>query len=609
MIDELDAKRIEEILGESGWENPLPSPEDRKGWGSLLGKPTLSSLLEEHEKRLGVLGEGQIVQIPLSLYLNYERTGSRAPHDGIMATRRSRLMTLVFAELAEGGGEYLDPIMDHIWAICEESSWVIPAHARSLPVYSDIEYIDLVSAGTALTFGETLWMLGTRLDAHEPGVRSRMEYELGRRCWDPYLAGHDLYWRFPRENERVNNWNAVCNCGVVGSAILALDDDTKLARMIEICLRSLNYYLASFDPDGGSDEGPSYWAYGFSNYVWLSYLLETRTAGVISLMDAEEVRGIALFPQRVTLNGNSVVNFSDCGARASFPPSLLFYLASRLQIPEVEAFAAYQYRLGLSGYGRYLSRELVWMPDVIPERDWVPDKHIFYPGQQWMVSRVDPGNPGSLILAAKGGNNGENHNQNDVGAFIVHLGGESLVADLGRGTYTREYFGPKRYDILVNSSRGHNVPLVNDVVQSQGSEFCASVIDHSTSPSGDLLEIEISGAYPSEAGLTSLVRRLSLSRDGVGSIILDDKIAFRDDGNSYRCPLYTWNEIEERPGTIEISGEGGRLAIDYPDDVANAVVDQLDLQDGNFGKPVNRITFEIEVPGKSLNFSMVMKPI
>jgi hypothetical protein len=249
------------------------------------------------------------------------------------------------------------------------------------------------------------------------------------------------------------------------------------------------------------------------------------------------------------------------------------------------------------------------MPNRIPERDWVPEKHVFYPGQQWMVSRVDPGNPDSLMLAAKGGNNDENHNQNDVGAFIVHLGGESLVADLGRGTYTRDYFGPGRYDILVNSSRGHNVPLVNGVVQPQGAEFAAEVISHSSSPSGDSLEIEISKAYPPEAGLKSLIRTVSLSRDGEGSIQMLDRASFLGDGNRYQLPLYTWNEVEESSGKIVIKGEKSGLTIDYPVDISSVEIDQIDLRDGNFGKPVNRILFDIEIRESDLEFSTVMRPV
>jgi hypothetical protein len=226
-----------------------------------------------------------------------------------------------------------------------------------------------------------------------------------------------------------------------------------------------------------------------------------------------------------------------------------------------------------------------------------------------MVSRVDPGNPDSLMLAVKGGNNGENHNQNDVGAFIVHLGGESLVADLGRGTYTRDYFGPGRYDILVNSSRGHNVPLVNGVVQSQGVEFGAEVISHSSTPSGDFLELEISGAYPPEAGLTSLTRRVSLSRDGVGSISLEDEVVFGGDGNRYQCPMYTWNEVEVGSGKIEIFGERVKLTIDFPDGSTRATVDQIELRDANFGKPVNRVLFGIETRNDNLKLSSIMRPV
>ena len=64
-------------------------------------------------------------------------------------------------------------------------------------------------------------------------------------------------------------------------------------------------------------------------------------------------------------------------------------------------------------------------------------------------------------MAAKGGNNGESHNHNDVGSFLYLAGDEMLLTDLGAGEYTRDYFGEKRYDILCNHSFGHSVPVID----------------------------------------------------------------------------------------------------------------------------------------------------
>lgn len=55
-------------------------------------------------------------------------------------------------------------------------------------------------------------------------------------------------------------------------------------------------------------------------------------------------------------------------------------------------------------------------------------------------------------MAAKGGNNGEPHNHNDVGSFFYLVGDEMLLTDLGAGEYTKEYFHEGRYRILCNNS-------------------------------------------------------------------------------------------------------------------------------------------------------------
>ena len=71
-------------------------------------------------------------------------------------------MRLIVGEFTFDNGEYTDALIDMIWAICEETSWKLPAHNnhgrttastekdRQLPFEyeDDIFFIDLFSAQT-----------------------------------------------------------------------------------------------------------------------------------------------------------------------------------------------------------------------------------------------------------------------------------------------------------------------------------------------------------------------------------------------------------------------------------------------------------------------------
>ncbi|MFR6332585.1 MAG: hypothetical protein ACLUOI_29915 [Eisenbergiella sp.] len=76
-------------------------------------------------------------------------------------------------------------------------------------------------------------------------------------------------------------------------------------------------------------------------------------------------------------------------------------------------------------------------------------------------------------MAAKGGNNGESHNHNDV-KLPASGGDEMLLTDLGAGEYTRDYFSEKRYEILCNHSFGHSVPVIDGKGQKEGTEYACS---------------------------------------------------------------------------------------------------------------------------------------
>ena len=150
------------------------------------------------------------------------------------------------------------------------------------------------------------------------------------------------------------------------------------------------------------------------------------------------------------------------------------------------------------------------------------------------------------------------HNQNDVGNFVVHFNGETLIPDVGRGRYTRAYFGPQRYSFFVNSSRGHSVPRPNGQEQLPGEQYAAALLDHRSDASGDSMTIELKGAYPPEADLATLKRTVALHRDAPrGWVEVVDTVGFATQPGQCESVITTFVPVEIGPSAAIIRGEKG----------------------------------------------------
>lgn len=483
---------------------------------------------------------------------------------------------------------------------------MLPAHQ---PYLSDMERptIDLGVAGTAIILAELDLLLGRELD---PALARRIRFEANWRCFKPYLERHDHWWLYNTHARSVNNWTAVCNAGVVGAALYLEPDLARTAEMIARAARSLDDYLETFDADGGSTEGPGYWSYGFGNYVLFGHLIEQRTEGRLAFLGDEQIRNIAQFPLRTVLSDNLYVNFSDCDRHVKLITALLAFLGQRFDLPGLLALARTQAPNHREQELTWRLRSLFWRVPDGPAEPFVPNRHDWYGGMMWMLARYDPADPNALVLAAKGGHNGEMHNQNDVGNIIVHVDGESLIADVGRGRYTRQYFGPQRYEHFVNSSAGHSVPVPNGQLQLPGKEHGATLLDHRADQQHDLLSIDLAGAYPPEARLESLTRTVTLHRAAPrGRVELIDTVRFTGGPGTLDSVLTTFGPVEVGPESLSIRGERGALRVAYDPAVVAAqveVVKDVDIAEGP--ADVNRIVFSLHQPAQEATIRLVIEP-
>ncbi|HYH10815.1 MAG TPA: heparinase II/III family protein, partial [Thermomicrobiales bacterium] len=263
------------------------------------------------------------------------------------------------------------------------------------------------------------------------------------------------------------------------------------------------------------------------------------------------------------------------------------------------------------GETQWQLRRLFWRDPETRNQPFRPARHDWIDGLEWMIARQDPSDHEALVLAAKGGHNSENHNQNDVGNIIVHVRGESVIADPGAGRYTAEYFGPTRYEHFVNSSRGHSVPVVNGQEQGVGARYVATVLEHREDDLADVLALELKDAYPDEADLASLRRTITLHRDAPGgAVTLDDHVRFATKPGSMESVLISFGRVELLPGVVELRGDRGALRVTYDADAVVArheVVRDVPFKVGE--SDVQRVVFALREPVAEGSVSLRIEPM
>ncbi len=586
--------------------HPFPTYQNRETWERLKNDPRLKDSFNAVVAAARDMIGKDIPFARASVYLDFQRSGQRRAYERILGQRSAYLNTFALAECLEGKGEFLDPLMDAIWSFCEESDWCMPAHTEGL---ADMEkpHIDLGASNRGAEMGEILNVFG---DALPEAVQKRIRYEVNRRIIEPYLT-RDFSWM-----KRGSNWNAVCNGNVLRAALYLERDRERLAQVVQRAQNGLTFFLAGFGENGGTAEGIGYWNYGFSRYIYAAYLLDRYTEGKLDLFTPPIVKEIAQFPARIEMSVGKYPAFSDGGESNACPVGMMCLLANKLNLPPLRDFAAARMPEkfdpgSLSGlfYG-FLIADLP-QPDAAAF-GW--NEFNFLRGVQWMISRNDASNPNSLVLAAKGGRNDEPHNHNDVGNFIVHLHGESLIAELGAPVYDRDFFRDKRYTYLAARSYGHSLPVVNGFEQRAG-DFSAKNVKAEHTPKKDTLQSDIVNAYPEEANLQSLIRQVSLVRGGQGKIELIDTASFRVVPQSYESALITFGNVDlPQPGIVRIQGEKAGLQIEYDSQCWNVDVEELSSAEAHLRVAdrypvVRRIAVRCKEPKMEITLKVTVVPL
>ena len=414
---------------------------DRAAWGLIAAGPAAEAVI----RRAEALVASPAAPLSDELFLDYSRTGASGRWEAAVVRRRTSIGPFVLAECLEDRGRFVPAVEELVRAICDARTWVMPAHDTGLTNYYGREIsIDLAASDMACQLAHVDYVLGGRLSAE---TRRLLRENVRRRVLDPYLAM--VTGERPRAwwMEERNNWNAVCLSGVTGAALAMAGPRAERALVVAAAEDYVRNYVSGFTQDGFCAEGLSYWNYGFGHFVLLAEEVRQATGGGVDLMALPKMRAVAQFAPKMEIVNGVYPAFADCPLGTRPDPRLLHYLDRRfaLGLPGGETGDAGQPEGHLPEALMYTFPNAASLAPAPPPGEG-PGLRSWFPDAVALVCRPAAGTRGGFGVAIMGSNNGESHNHNDVGSFVVVVGSRAVLMDPGREVYTSRTFGPQRYE-------------------------------------------------------------------------------------------------------------------------------------------------------------------
>ncbi len=611
------------LIPQAQW-TPFPKTSDRAAW-ARADAATMKAILT----RANTLINYTWPSIPATKSLLIERTGNRSEYQAIANEKRSALAALLLAEIYENKGRFIDPIINGVWSVCEESFWGASAHLPQTKEYSGLmdvsqPFVELFSAETGTLLAWVDYFVGDKLDAVSPQIRKRIYYETNYRLLEPLMTKKHGWMAKNANGRPPNNWNPWICSNWLNIVLLLEKDDTKRTAAVAKLLTVLDEFVNPYPQDGGCDEGPGYWgAAAASLYDNVSMLNLASNNAFQYVYEDEKIRNMGRFIYRAQIGPEYFVNFADASPTPGMSADMIYRFGKDIKDTAMVKFGAY-YRKPAGGnpgnyhffrnfYSLFMQEEFQNAPQALPlpASVWLPDIQV-------MIARDKQGSTDGLFVAAKGGHNDESHNHNDIGNYVVYYYGLPLLIDVGSGTYTRKTFSSKRYDIWYNCSQYHNTPSVNGINQSPGAAFKATNVAYKEDKAFAELSLDIAKSYPEKAGINSWQRSIRLNRGR--NVEVKDIIALSKADSLVENLMTCYPAAITTPGELVIhyapkQGTPKDFVIRYNPKQLGVAIEKIPLTADEdkgvldrWGDNIYRITFKVITPKTKDKINFVIAP-
>jgi len=481
------------------------------------------------------LNADQVLQKP---FLERIKIGKRLLSVSREMLYRINMLGMVY--YIEKDPKILERIDGEVKAVCQFSDWN-PSH-----------YLDVGEMSMAIAFALD-WTTGDLPESTielalnaliEKGIKPSYNKESRSNTW--WINGN-------------NNWNQVCNGGMIAASIAIAERDPELAATtIRRSIDGFPHALDEYGPDGVYPEGSTYWGYGTVFSVVTNAMLESAFGTDFGLGNYPAFKESAIF--RVLMNTPSgwYYNFADCGDKrsengditlawfASKSGDELFFERNRLLRSPSEIGKLRR----LDGAG------LVWLAQY--EKKLYSDLPSAWKGEGSNPVAVFTGgssDPYGYYFGGKGGSGTVNHGNMDAGSFIFELNGVRWVFDPGNQNYNdleKEGFDlwnksqdSERWTLLNKGNFGHSTLSVNDQLHIVDGKATIADFKEGENPH---VTFDLTPTFKGQ--LKSAER--TFTKDSNVSLVIEDKIEIDE-----MTEIVTWQLITTLD--VEITPEGATI--------------------------------------------------
>ncbi|MGJ8641323.1 MAG: heparinase II/III domain-containing protein [Opitutaceae bacterium] len=273
-----------------------------------------------------------------------------------------------------------------------------------------------------------------------------------------------------------NNWNQVCNGGLIAAALTVAEEAPELAvKTISRALDGMPHVLHEYAPDGIYPEGSSYWRYGTSFSIITAAMFESAFNSDFGLYEIPGFKESAVFRALCNAPSGLYYNFADCADhRNHIGDTTLAWFATKSgneNFLETERFLQSPEKMGK--LLRLDGAALAWIAQF--SKDQSSALPVAWSGRgsnPIAIFKTNSDDPHSYYFGGKGGKATTSHGNMDAGSFIFELNGVRWVIDPGNQSYnTLEAAGFKlwsrkqnsqRWTLLTKNNFGHSTVTIND---------------------------------------------------------------------------------------------------------------------------------------------------
>lgn len=415
--------------------------------------------------------------------------------------------------------------------------------------------------------------------------------------------GKGMWWI-----DGTNNWNQVCNGGMIAAALTVADKDPALAaKTINRSLKGIPHALQEYAPDGIYPEGATYWIYGTTFSVLTSSMLKSALGNDFGFSQYHPFMESANFYLLSIAPSGEYYNYSDCGLdRSEIGDITLTWFAQETGNPDYFPQSRFlKYSQNKNKLPRFAGAGLIWASQFEHRKkvsetqltlDWKgdgPEPIVFF--------RTEKDAPHQYYFAAKGGRGNHSHGNMDAGSFIFELNGVRWVIDPG----TQNYYDVEktgfdlwgmcqtcdRWKLLTKNNFGHSTLTVNNELFNVNG--FVKIANYEKSPKPEVT-FDMTPLY--NGNLNEATRTFVKENDH--SLLIKDNFGITDSTKQITWQLMTTADVEivKNGAILHQDGKQLKLEVLAPTDIAVSVI-SLDPPPLEIDKKIKNLKrIELNIP-------------